>query len=233
MKKNTMTLMAAGTCAMIAASASNAAVVAGWSFTGLTAYGASPLTATSSDANVTVGGLTRGSGMGTTGTAAGGAWGGSMAAARVDAAAAITASQFATFTVPAAAGYAVSFSQIDAYNVRRSGTGPANGQWQYSVGSSAFSNIGSALTFTSTSSGGTTMSAVDLSGFSALQSVAAGSAVTFRMVMYANSGTGTFYFQNGSGSGLSVSGTTAAIPAPGAVALIGLAGLVASRRRRN
>mgnify|MGYP006893320077 FL=1 len=232
MKKNTMTLMAAGTCAMIAASASNAAVVAGWSFTGLTGYGASPLTATSSDANVTVGGLTRGSGMGTASTAAANAWGGSMGAARVDAAAAITASQFATFTVTAAAGYAVSFSQIDAYNVRRSGTGPANGQWQYSVGSSAFSNIGSALAFTTTS-GGTTMSAVDLSGFSALQSVAAGSAVTFRMVMYANSGTGTFYFQNGSGSGLSVSGTTAAIPAPGAVALIGLAGLVASRRRRN
>ena len=232
MKKNTMTLMAAGTCAMIAASASNAAVVAGWSFTGLTGYGDSPLPATSSDANVTVGGLTRGSGMGTAGTAAANAWGGSMGAARVDAAAAITASQFATFTVTAAAGYAVSFSQIDAYNVRRSNTGPASGQWQYAKGAGSYINIGSALSFTATNSGGTTMSAVDLSGISALQSVAAGSAVTFRMVMYANSGIGNFYFQNGSGSGLSVSGTTAAIPAPGAVALIGLAGLVA-RRRRN
>jgi MYXO-CTERM domain-containing protein len=232
MKKNTMTLMAAGTCAMIAASAANAAVVAGWSFTGLSGYGASPLTATSSDANVTVGGLTRGSGIGTSGTAAGNAWGGSMAAARVDAAAAITASQFATFTVTAVNGYTVSFSQIDTYNVRRSGTGPASGQWQYANGAGSYINIGSALSFTASSSGGNTMSAVDLSGISALQSVAAGSAVTFRMVMYANSGTGTFYFQNGSGSGLSVSGTTAAIPAPGAVALIGLAGLVA-RRRRN
>jgi len=231
MKKNTMTLMAAGTCAMIAASASNAAVVAGWSFTGLSGYGASPLTATSSDANVTVGGLTRGSGIGTSGTAAGSAWGGSMAAARVDAAAAITASQFATFTVTAVNGYTVSFSQIDTYNVRRSGSGPASGQWQYAKGAGSYINIGSALSFTGTS--GTTMSAVDLSGISGLQSVAAGSAVTFRMVMYANSGTGTFYFQNGTGSGLSVSGTTAAIPAPGAVALIGLAGLVASRRRRN
>ena len=114
---------------MIAASAANAAVVAAWSFTGLTGYGASPLTATSSDSNVTVGGLTRGAGINTGGTAASNGWGGAMVAARVDAAAAITASQFATFTVTAAAGYAVSFSQIDAYNVRRSGTGPANGQW--------------------------------------------------------------------------------------------------------
>ena len=232
MKKNTMTLMAAGTCAMIAASASNAAVVAGWNFTGVNGYGASPLTATSSNANVTVGGLTRGSGMGTNGTAAGGAWGGTMGAARVDAAAAITASQFATFTVTALNGYTVSFSQIDTYNVRRSDTGPASGQWQYAKGAGSYINIGSALSFTATNSGGTTMSAVDLSGISALQSVAAGSAVTFRMVMYANSSTGTFYFRDGSGSGLSVSGTTAAIPAPGAVALIGLAGLVA-RRRRN
>ena len=229
---NTMTLLAAGTCAMIAASAANAAIVAGWSFTGLTGYGASPQAATSSDANVTVGGLTRGSGINTAGTAAANGWGGSMVGARADAAAAISNSQFATFTVTAAAGYTLSFTQIAAYNVRRSSAGPANGQWQYSVGSGAFSNIGSALNFTSTSSGGTTMSAVDLSGISALQSVAAGSAVTFRMVMYANSGTGSFYFQNGSGSGLSVSGSTAAIPAPGALALLGVAGLVGSRRRR-
>jgi MYXO-CTERM domain-containing protein len=155
-----------------------------------------------------------------------------MVGARADAAAAISNSQFATFTVTAAAGYTLSFTQIDAYNVRRSGSGPANGQWQYSVGSSAFSNIGSALTFTATTSGGNTMSAVDLSGFSALQGVAAGSAVTFRMVMYANTGTGTFYFQNGAGSGLSVSGSTTAVPAPGALALLGVAGLVGSRRRR-
>ena len=155
-----------------------------------------------------------------------------MVAARADVAAAITASQVATFTVTAAAGYAVSFTQIDSYNVRRSGTGPASGQWQYSVGSGSFSDIGSAQAFTSTASGGTAMGAVDLSGISALQSVAAGSTVTFRMVMYANTGTGTFYFQNGTGSGLSVSGSTTAVPAPGALALLGLAGLVGARRRR-
>ncbi len=229
---NTMTLLAAGTCAMIAASAANAAVVAGWSFTGLTAYGASPLAATSFDANVTVGGLTRGSGIGTSGTAASNSWGGSMVAARVDAAAAISNSQFATFTVTAAAGYAVSFTQIDAYHVRRSSTGPASGQWQYSFGSGSFSDVGSVQAFTSSATGGNGMAAVDLSGISALQSVAAGSTVTFRMVVYANSGTGTFYFQNGSGSGLSVSGSTAAVPAPGAIALLGVAGLVGSRRRR-
>ena len=233
MKNNTMTLMAAGTCAMIAASAANAAVVAGWSFTGLSGYGASPLTATSSDANVTVGGLTRGSGITTAGSAASNAWGGAMGAARADAAAAIAASQYATFTVTAANGYQVSFSQIDAYNVRRSSSGPASGQWQYSVGTGSFSNIGSALSFTSTTSAGTTMGLISLSSISELQNVAAGSAVTFRMVMYANTSTGTFYFQNGSGTGLSVSGTTAAIPAPGCFALVGLAGMVASRRRRD
>jgi MYXO-CTERM domain-containing protein len=207
---NNMTLLAAGTCAMIAASAANAAVVAGWSFTGLTGYGASPQAATSSDANVTVGGLTRGSGMVTSGTAASNAWGGTMAAARSTAAAAITASQFATFTVTAASGYAVSFTQIDSYHVRRSTTGPASGQWQYRIDSGSFSDIGSVQSFASDATGGNAMSAVGLSGISALQSVAAGSAVTFRMVMYANT----------------------SVPAPGAIALLGVAGLVGSRRRR-
>jgi hypothetical protein len=218
---------------MIAASAANAAVVAGWSFTGLTASGASPQAATSSDANVTVGGLTRGSGIGTTPTAPSNAWGGYLGAARADAAAAITASQFATFTVTAKNGYQVSFSQIDAYNYRRPGTGPDSLQWQYSVGTGSFSNIGSALSIPGTSTAGTTMGLISLSGISALQNVAAGSAITFRMVLYANTNPGGFYFQNGTGSGLSVSGTTAAIPAPGCAALVGLVGLVASRRRRN
>ena len=50
--------------------------IAGWSPASLTAYGPSPWSSTTTNANLTVGGLTRGSGVGISGTAAAAAWGG-------------------------------------------------------------------------------------------------------------------------------------------------------------
>lgn len=162
--------------------------IAGWDFNGLSGYGSSPQTATNSNSNVTIGGLTRASGFGTGGTAATNAWGGDGG------------NGTATFTVKANSGYTLSLSEISAYNVRRSNTGATTGQWAYSLDGTNFTNIGSAITWGSTTtSAGNSQSAISLLGISALQNLSSATTVTFRIV---NSGgtTGTWYlnhFQSG------------------------------------
>ncbi|MEW6429781.1 MAG: DNRLRE domain-containing protein, partial [Thermodesulfobacteriota bacterium] len=178
------------------ASPSLAATLAGWDVRSLPGgsnnFGPSPMAATSSDPDVTVGGLTRGSGVGTTGTAAARAWGGNGWQS-ASAAAAISADDVATFTVTANSGKQVSFSSVNRFDYRRSGTGPANGMLQYQVGAGAFTDIAN-LVYSSTASSGASLAAIDLSGISALQSVPPGTTVNFRIVNYGGtSSTGTWY----------------------------------------
>lgn len=191
----------------------NAEELVGWEVSGLSGYGASPLTPATVAANLIAVGLTRGSGVGTSGSAAANAWGGTTwDAGNSTAAAAIGANDFVTFSVTANTGYKVSFTTIPAYNIRRSSTGPSMGQWQYKVGSGTFTDIGSPITWgTTTSSSGNAQAAIDLSGITALQSVPSGTTVTFRIVPYLNGGTGTagtWYVNNiSSGHDLQVVGT--------------------------
>ena len=230
--KNLNTILMVGAITA-ACGLAEAGVIAGWDFNGVTGYGVSPFTVTESDVNSTIGGLTRGSGFGTTGTAASNAWGGTSVAARATLTDAVNASQTILFTVAAKTGYTLNLSSIGAYNVRRSSTGAASGQWQYSINGGTFTNIGSTLSFSGTTSSGNSMSAIDLSAISALQGIASGSTVSVRLVAYANSGAGTFYFLNTvTGSDLTINGTLTAVPAPGAAALVGLAGLITTRRRK-
>jgi MYXO-CTERM domain-containing protein len=259
MKKNTMTLMAAGVCAAVVAQAANAAVVtvAGWDFstiatvTGPTtvsgvAFGADNYAASVSAAGLTVGGLNRAGGVtsllasGSSSSAAKG-WGGqNIGATSTDSATAISNSKYIYFTISTNASSNLSLSSIDAYNVRRSGTGPTTGLWQYAVGSGSYSNIGSAVTFGgTTTSSGNAQTAISLATISGLQNIAASTTVTFRLLLWTpttGAGTGTWYLNGQSTTtdpDFKLSGEVSAVPAPGAVALIGLAGLVASRRRRN
>ena len=60
-------------------SSARAAEIAGWDVSGLNDYGVSPLTPTTAAANLTIGGLTRGSGVTTSGSGATNAWGGTGA----------------------------------------------------------------------------------------------------------------------------------------------------------
>jgi autotransporter-associated beta strand protein len=114
---------------------------------------------------------------------------------------AITRGAYVTFSIAASDGYSLSLSDVAAYNVRRSNTGPSLGQWQYQIGSGSFANIGSAITWGSTTtSSGNAQTSISLSGISQLQSLAAGSTVTFRIVNY-NTGTagsngGTWYLND-------------------------------------
>ena len=173
-----------------------AATIAAWDTSGLTAaangFGPSPFAPTAMDANVTVGGLTRGSGVGTTGTAANRAWGGVSWMATTEAAA-ITANQFATFTVTAAAGFQVSFTTINPFDYRRSATGPGNGRLQYQIGGGAFVD-GPTISYPTTASTGDKAGPIDLSSIADLQNVPAGTTVTFRIVNWGGtSTTGTWY----------------------------------------
>jgi len=174
----------------------------GWDFEGFSAWGLSPQPPKTSSPNLTVVGLTRGSGVGISGTAAGNTWGANdwnaTATAITTPAAAIADGAFATFSVAPKAGYKFSISGIAAYNVRRSSTGPTIGLWQYSVDGTTFTDIGTQITWGNVTSGtsGNAQGAINLSGITALQDVAEGTTVTFRLINWGASGTGTWYLNN-------------------------------------
>ena len=183
-------------------------ILAAWEMTGLSNYGPTPFAATSNAPNVNVFGLTRGSGVGTVGTAGTDAWGGT-GFVFTDAATAIAGNSFATFGLTVASGYVISFTNIPAYNIRHSSTGSKTGLWQYQVGNGAFVDIGSAITWGgNNSSSGNAQSAINLSGISALQNIPAGTLVTFRIVLWDGTGTGSWYINNlASGYDFQVLGT--------------------------
>ena len=191
---------------VLAATGWGQSTIVGWDFNGLSNYGSSPQAPGTTAANVTATGLAR-SGLGTGGTAASNAWGG-------------TGNGSASFTVKANTGYTLSLTQISAYNVRRSSSGATTGQWAYSLDGSAFVNIGSAIAWGNVTSGtgGNPQTDISLSGISALQNLSSTTTVTFRVTLTgASSGSGTWYLNNLSTAGddFVVTGTvTAAATAP-------------------
>ena len=176
-------------------------------------FGPSPWSASTTDANLTIGGLTKGSGVGNTGTGAANGWGGTDFNITT-LANAITANKFVTFTISANTGYKFSINSIEKYNIRRSSSGPTKGQWQYKIGNGSFVNIGSEITWGSgTSNSGNEQAAIDLSGITDLQNISSGTTVTFRIVNYGASGTGSWYInghQNAISKTLTIKGTVTA-----------------------
>jgi hypothetical protein len=183
--------------------------IVGWDFAngsypgGSGNFGASPAAANTVAANVSSTGLTR-SGLGTTGTAAASTWGGTATAAG--------SIGNASFTVKANDLFTLSLTQISAYNVRRSNSGPTTGQWAYSLNGVEFVNIGSAITWGSVTSGtGNVQVAIPLSEITDLQNVPATTTVTFRVTLTGSSLTGTWYLNNfQTGNDFVVTGTVAA-----------------------
>jgi uncharacterized repeat protein (TIGR01451 family) len=166
-------------------------VLFGWDVSGQTNYGISPLPPTTNVTYLTVGGLTR-IGILTNNNGAARAWGG-IALTNVSAAAAIASNQYITFTSAANAGYRVSYSSISRFDYRHSGTGATNGLLQFQIGSGAFTDIAT-FTYPTNTSGGASLNPFDLSGFSALQNVPAGTNVTFRLVNWGGTNpSGTWY----------------------------------------
>ena len=251
--KNINTILAVCTVAAVCGAAEAALVtIAGWDFSTITAnstansagFGASPYAASVSAAGLSVGGLTRGSGVSgivpSGGSSAAKGWGGTgfnSTSTITDAVGAVNANKFVFFSISTDGLSELSISSIDAYNVRRSSAGPASGQWQYQIGTGAFVNIGSTITWgATTSASGNAQSAIDLSAISDLQGIAANTTVTFRLALWgATSASGTWYLNGQSATtdpDFKLSGSVSAVPAPGAMALLGVAGLLGARRRR-
>jgi hypothetical protein len=167
-------------------------VLAGWDVSGQTNNGVSPLAPTTFSLNVTVGGLTRGSGVSTSGGGVLRGWGGSNWT-NTTSASAIASNLFASFSVSANFGYEVSFTSLSRFDYRRSSTGPTNGLLQYRLGTGGFVTITN-FTYPSTSSSGASLGPFDLTGVSALQNIPWTTNVTFRIVNWSGtSPAGTWY----------------------------------------
>jgi hypothetical protein len=196
------TSSAASSAALTVTSSAFSNVITGtvlaWNTNGQTSFGTQGLSATTvATGAVNSTGLTRGSGVATTSTASSNAWGGNGWIAN-SAAEGIAASQFVTFGFSIADGYTTSLNSI-SLNYRRSHFGPPDAAWQYQVNNGAWSLIGDFNNeFSSSSNSGGSITPISLAGISALQQLAAGSVVNFRVVPYnASNPSGSWYVYDG------------------------------------
>ena len=193
---------------MVVVTSSSIAQIIAWECNGLAGNEAT-VNATTLNSNLNTSTLSRGAGINTS-TLAGAfsstAWDNSSLAA------AITANEHMQFAISAQSGYQVSLSTLDV-NFRRSSTGPNAFQWQYSLDgfSTAGTDIGSAISYTSTLTNGAAQMQIDLTGISALQNVASGTTITIRLFGWgASAGTGTFAIGRLTGDDLAIGGSVTA-----------------------
>ncbi|MCW5898163.1 MAG: T9SS type A sorting domain-containing protein [Flavobacteriales bacterium] len=117
--------------------------------------------------------------------------------------------KYLQFSITANTGWQVSLSTLDA-NFRRSSTGPNAFQWQYSLDGFATAgvNAGAEISYTGTATNGDAQAQIDLSAIAALQNVAAGTTITFRLFGWGASATGgTFAIGRLAGNDLAIGGT--------------------------
>ncbi|MFL5330882.1 MAG: ribonuclease domain-containing protein [Gemmataceae bacterium] len=187
-------------------------VALAWDVNGQTNYGSQGLGASQVANGLTNStGLTRGSGVTTINTAAGNAWGGNGWA--TTSALGVSGSAIATFGMTVDPGHTLSLSSIDLY-YRRSSSGPPDGLWQYQLAGGSWVTIADVTSeFSSTSTTGAAMAQLNLAGTVALQNIAAGTAVNFRIVPYGSTNTGgAWYVYDTAGNDLVVSGVVATVP---------------------
>jgi guanyl-specific ribonuclease Sa len=181
--------------------------LAAWDVNGQTNFGTQGLSATSVATGVSNSlGLTRGSGVTTSGSGAANAWGGAgWSTSTTSSAAGITANSFVTFGLTVSADSTASLSAIDM-NYRHSSTGPTDGDWQYQLNSGSWNEIGN-FSDEFPNAGPSPMTEINLAGFNALQNLAGGTVVNFRVVPYGATGsTGTWYVGDETGNDLTIKG---------------------------
>jgi len=190
----------------------HASLIAGWDVHsqagGVNNFGPSPFAATISDPSVTVGGLTRGAGVGTTGTGAGRAWGGNAWTNNYPNA--VADGRYITFTLSPNVGTTLSVTNINIFSYRRSATGPTGGILEYQINSGSFNFITN-LPYTNPNSSGSNVPPVVLNNIPGLQGINPGNTITFRLVnTNATSSAGTWYifdFTNAVDNDFEVDGT--------------------------
>jgi hypothetical protein len=166
----------------------------GWDASGQTNFGTSPWNPTTQASNLIVSsGLSRTSGVATSGSSTARAWGG-VGWSQADAATAVASNQFVSFTIAATNGYKLSLSGISKFDYRRPNSGPTGGVLQVQVGAGTFSDVAN-LAYPTTANTGDSVGAIDLSTNATLQNIPANTAVTFRIVNFGgtNTGSGTWY----------------------------------------
>ncbi len=148
---------------------------------------------TTKDANISSSSLTRGAGVTASALAnAFSASGWNVASKDL----AIAGNKYFQFTVNAASGYQASLAALDVY-FRRSSTGPNAFQWQYSLDgfATAGADLGAAISYTLTTTGGDAQAQINLAAIPALQNIPAATTVTFRLFGWgASAAGGTFAF---------------------------------------
>ncbi len=204
-------------------------VLAGWDVSTSTAFGTSPLTATAIATNVsTPSGLVRASGVSTSGSAATRAWGGTNWTG-TSTATAISNGDYLTFDVKANSGYAINISSV-SISYRRSNTGPTNGVLQYSTDGTNFTDL-STLSYSSSSTSGVTLSAIDLTSEGDLQNIPAATTVTFRIPNYNGNNNGEWYIYdvgNSTAPDLIINGTVICSGTPSAGTISGATAMCGS-----
>ena len=259
-------LLAALTAVAVTASLSATAQIVRYDLTGIPT---SPIPASANATTVATGlsasTLTRGPGIGASGLANGfsaNTWNNALSTPPGSAslANAIADGEFFQFAVSINSGYNASFSTLD-FNLRRSAVAaPMNFEWQYSFDGFSSAGIAAAdFNYLGRSSGtapasvtpfqwmttdtpgqdGNPIATINLSGISALQSVAGGSTVTFRLYGWGddtNPGTNSNTVAFGRNNGPSLGGTVTPVPEPSTWALIaigfGAFGLLQIRRSK-
>ena len=153
--------------------------IAAWEFNGA-AGNEVTIAATTLNANLNPTVVSRGAGLNV--SALGNSFSSTNYTAAGTPAQAITGNKYLQFTIGAQAGFTVSLSTLDV-NFRRSSTGPNSFQWQYSLDGFATAGvpIGGAISYTLTTGNGDAQTQINLSGIGALQAVAAGTTITFRV----------------------------------------------------
>ena len=172
---------------------------AGWAVNPLPASGGTtPVPPTTSDANLTIGPLTKGPGIGavtTTGVFGGNTW--TNAGFVGNESNSIRNGLYITYSVKANPGYTISFT-TNVLFYHNSATGPFLGELQYSTDGINYSDIAS-LTYSAAGVSVTGGLTNNLSGVAALQNVSSSVTNFFRLVNWGATGTaGTWYINNAS-----------------------------------
>ncbi|MFA4907444.1 MAG: T9SS type A sorting domain-containing protein [archaeon] len=182
--------------------------IAAWNNYSLSGITSGSLNATTNDANLNTSILSRGSGITASSLAAGySSTGWNVATEDL----AKSGGLYYQVEISASSGYKVSLSTLDA-RLRRTSTGPNVYIWRYSNDGSNFTDIGSTVSFTSSTSTGDVQTQIDLSGVSSLQNVINGTTITLRLYAWgATSSSASLAFGTTNTNSLAIGGTVSAV----------------------
>jgi len=184
------------------------AQIAAWNNNTLTGTTSISLNATTADINLNTPVLSRGSGIiasSLTGGYASNNW------MEATVATAITNNKYYEVILSAKTNYKVSLSTLD-FKLRRSSSGPNAYIWRYSTDGTNFTDIGSAVSFTTATTTGDVQPQLNLSGIAALQNAGSATTVTLRLYAWGATTTGgTLAFGTGNVNSIAIGGTVLSI----------------------